>query len=120
LLADIAKNDREWEVNKAAIEKLSNPKTLKEFAEMYLSDISADECNYIVWGKVEILISIAKKFPEILKKNWKPIDSRIKKLHEDSKHADNRASSDCHIDVRAINETASSKGLHFPPYPFND
>jgi hypothetical protein len=134
-LADIAKNDSEHDVCAAALAKLTDPKALKSVAEKYLLDISVTGDIYRdiyragagdgEWQKVQALISIAKEAPQLLKENWRQINNKINMLHGDTKHWDNGmeySSSDCneHRDVRAVNDTARSKGLVFPPYPFDD
>jgi predicted regulator of amino acid metabolism with ACT domain len=127
VLADLAKNDSDSDVRQAAVSKLTNPEALKSVVEKYLSDISIPfkaNCDQYEWDQIRILISIAKDRPQFLKKNWGQINQRIKNLHRDIKHDDNGrpiSSSDCsHVDIRAVNETAASQGLVFPPYPFDD
>jgi hypothetical protein len=131
-LADVAKNTSDWEVRKAAVEKLTDPKALKDVAGKYFADISSGKWDAgenswsggLIqgdWQKVATLVSIAKKFPEILKENWSQIGSRIQMLHEDRKgYSQGKIGDSCHEDIKARNNTAASLGLVFPPYPFND
>jgi hypothetical protein len=127
VLADVAKNACSSGVRNAAVEKLTDPEALKNVAQKYLSDICdiKGSCDYNVWQKVKALISIAKKSPQLLKENWIQINQKINKLHEDihkdSIHNDS-GNSDCsntHEDIKT-SETAASRGLVFPPYPFDD
>ncbi|MDR2384556.1 MAG: hypothetical protein LBD80_02670 [Tannerella sp.] len=119
LLADIAKNDSDWEVCHAAVVKLTDPEVLKDIAEKYIANIHAltGDCNKDEWQKVKTLISIAKKAPQLLKENWQQISKVINGLHEDI-HSDDRSKGNWYSSRR--HETAASKGLVFPPYPFDD
>jgi hypothetical protein len=114
-LALSAKNDSDWRVRMAAVEKLTEPEALKTVAEKYLLDIRRIyQCDEQGWQKAESLILIAKRYPQIFKENRKQVNNSINNLHRDN------PSSDCHDDAMRVNVTAASKGLHFPPYPFND
>ncbi|MDR2384552.1 MAG: hypothetical protein LBD80_02650 [Tannerella sp.] len=96
---------------------------MKSVAETYIASIHAirGDCDENGWQKVEALISIAKKAPQLLKENGQQISRNINKFHEDTIHSDRGSrSSDCHFDTSAANATAASKGLVFPPYPFDD
>jgi hypothetical protein len=122
-LADVAKNDRYFSVRRAAFEKLTEPEALRSVAEKYLSDIRSiekGECGEDGWQKVESLILIAKKYPQFFKENWRQINRWINALHKDVAHDDYMEGFNCHYDMPGVNETVASKGLHFPPYTFND
>jgi hypothetical protein len=71
-----------------------------------------------VWLKVEYLVIIAKRFPKLLRKERKQIDSKIQQLHED--HHSDYYNDKCGAHIDGGENTAASKGLIFPPYPFDD
>jgi hypothetical protein len=110
VLADIAKNDNNWEVCRAAVERLTDPEALRSVTKKYLSDIYAitGECGDYDWQSVKILILIAKKAPQLLKESWQQINSKLKTLHEDTKHFDSSKDSvrnqNGHADTKAVNE----------------
>jgi hypothetical protein len=117
LLADIAKNNNISSIRKIAVGKLTNRRLLREVAEKYLEDI--DMWHYKIydstWQKVEALIDIANKFPEVLKKNWERADILIKGLHEYTPNDEG----DKDNGTLSYQQTATSRGLIFPPYPFD-
>jgi hypothetical protein len=108
LLANIVKNDDDWDVRRVAVERLFAPDKLKDVVE-YFSNINISN----VENNASILIPIAKKFPQVMKENWKQIENRITTLHKD-----------IHDDIACYSErisiTAASLGVVFPPYPFDD
>jgi hypothetical protein len=142
LLADVAKDDRDYWIRKMAFEKLTDPEALKAVAEKYFADINVlRECTHGEWQKAKALVAIAKKFPEILKRNWKRIAHSIQRLHEDLYQDDPHSDihSDMYPDMHSggdsvygsyhtdvlpvcihIDNTAASLGIVFPPYPFDD
>jgi glyceraldehyde-3-phosphate dehydrogenase/erythrose-4-phosphate dehydrogenase len=150
LLADIAKNDKNSNVCEAAVNKLTDQSLLADFAKngnYYFRTVainkitSQQELTLIannIWEKcttisnfyekmnyAKTLCLIVKKSPISLKHNWKKIEGWLKTMHNDSPHSDNGepySSSDCnhHEDCRHNDDTAKSKGITFPPYPFKD
>jgi archaellum component FlaC len=107
ILVGIAKNDSHWEVRETAFEKITEPEDLKQVVEKYFAELNAlEEYNEKeVRQKIRALIAVAKKYPELLKENWKQINERIKTLYDDYE------SGYC---------LADDWGLVFPPYPFED
>jgi hypothetical protein len=92
---------------------------LKSVAEEYIASIYAitGNCGENGWQKAEALISIAKKAPQLFTENWKQINNEINRLHTDT-HSDGCSDGNWHS--RRNHKTAASKGLEFPPYPFDD
>jgi acyl carrier protein phosphodiesterase len=107
VIVNIAKNDSHWEVRETAFEKITEPGDLKQVVEKYYAELNAlEEYNEKdVRQKIRALIAVAKKYPELLKENWKQIDERIKALYDDYE------SEYCLV---------ADWGLVFPPYPFED
>jgi hypothetical protein len=92
---------------------------LESLVVKYFSDILVLKNDYVerfLRNKVEVLILLAEKCPQIVRKNWKQIDNRIRTLDWKTYHEDDPCGS--HTDHRYEDE--DSLRYSFPPYPFDD
>jgi hypothetical protein len=125
LLVKIAIEDKDDYVSKAAVEKLPDQKVLKDIAEILFTEIMKtdnDKLDYNVQNKISALISIAKRYPQLIRENWGQASNKISRLHADRQilHRDVRGGN-CHEDRSHDDFNAASRyGLVFPRYPFND
>jgi hypothetical protein len=119
------------------VEKLTDQTVLKDIAEILFTKIMKtdnDKLYYTdVQNQISALISIAKRYPQLIKENWAQVSNKISSL-KTSHHTDLRGAhmdiggisySDCHRDSSSHDdstnyETAADYGLVFPPYPFKD
>jgi hypothetical protein len=128
ILVDVAKNSKGIDNRIQAIQKLTNQERIAECVLILLQAIDTRTLDWDSKKWAKALIEIATKSPQPLRIQWEQVKHWIEYLHNDNNHEDHRdthsdgMSSDCkHTDNSLhTDKRATTEGIIFPPYPFED